>query len=487
VVFGPNTTLKPGETFSTPRCFVAVYAGDFYEALRLWSNVLQRQGWTLPQPSEEAYQVSWSAWGYESDVKRAQLLGTIPKLKELNIKWGAVDYCWFDHFGDWNPRPDIFPGNSIREVVDEFHKQGVRVALWWRPMAVEDGPGQLFTHRYAVARIVRQHPNWLILDKNGKPAQIRDGLAAFCPALREVQDYHKKLTEKFIRDWGFDGNKLDMVYSLPPCYNPTHHHKSPEESIYAMAEVFKVIFQTTRQLKPDGVTQTCPCGTMPNLAWLPYMDQAVTADPLGSVQMRRRIKVYKGLLGPEAAVYADHIELSEMKLANGEWAYLGKDFASTVGVGGVIGTKFVWPEAEPRFRSVLLTPEKYSLWKKWIGIYQDKMPSRGTFLNLYVHAYDVPEGYAIEKDGNMYYAFFAPQASREWKGGPQNGAENFTFHTPQPPTGWKGELELRGLEQGRYRVLDYENGSVLGTVEGPNPKLLAAFSEHLLLEVSKVK
>jgi len=45
---------------------------------------------------------------------------------------------------------------------------------------------------------------------------------------------------------------------------------------------------------------------------VPFMDQAVTADPVGGVQVRRRIKMYKALLGPEAAVYGDHVELSEM-------------------------------------------------------------------------------------------------------------------------------------------------------------------------------
>jgi alpha-galactosidase len=84
--------------------------------------------------------------------------------------------------------------------------------------------------------------------------------------------------------------------------------------------------------------------------------------------MRRRIKVYKGLLGPRAAVYGDHIELSEMKLDEGQWLYLGKDFASTVGPGGVIGTKFIWPDPGPGFRSVLLTPDKEVLWKKWIQV-----------------------------------------------------------------------------------------------------------------------
>jgi len=45
VTIPANTVLKPGETYSTPRSFVAIYSGDFYEPLRLWSSVLQKEGW----------------------------------------------------------------------------------------------------------------------------------------------------------------------------------------------------------------------------------------------------------------------------------------------------------------------------------------------------------------------------------------------------------------------------------------------------------
>ena len=37
-----NTVLKPGEVYSTPRSFLAVYSGDYYEPLRLWSSVLAK-------------------------------------------------------------------------------------------------------------------------------------------------------------------------------------------------------------------------------------------------------------------------------------------------------------------------------------------------------------------------------------------------------------------------------------------------------------
>ena len=460
-----NVTLKAGESYSTPRMFLSVYSGDFYEPLHMWSRVLQKEGWELPKPSNEAYNISWCGWGYEFNVTPSQMLGTVPKLKEMGIKWATLDDRWFDTYGDWNPRADTFPGDSIKKMVDDFHKQNMLVQLWWLPLGAEDGRGKWESHKYVVSKVAQEHPDWFIQTKDGKHGRMTRDLAALCPAVPEVQAYFKQLTEKFIKDWGFDGSKLDNIYTVPMCYNPAHHHKSPQDSVNAMADVYKIIYQTTRSLKPESVTQSCPCGTPPSLAWLPYMDQAVTADPVGAVQVRRRIKMYKALLGPESAVYGDHVELSAMSRVGKDWSEHGSDFASTIGTGGVVGTKFVWPDPGPKFKPVLLTQEKEEHWKKWVGIYNNKMLSKGTFLDLYTIGYDVPEGYAIEKDGKMYYAFFAP--------------------TPAP---WKGEVELRGLKPGTYHVVDYPEGKELGTVEADGkqaPKLKTDFNESLLLEVSK--
>jgi len=91
------------------------------------------------------------------------------------------------------------------------------------------------------------------------------------------------------------------------------------------------------------------------------------------------------------------------------------------------------------------------------------MLSKGTFLDLYTYGYDFPEAYAIEKDGKMYYAFFSDDKP------------------------WQGEVELRGLKPGSYRVLDYSDGTDLGTLQakdGEVPKLKADFKQHLLLEVT---
>jgi alpha-galactosidase len=174
---------------------------------------------------------------------------------------------------------------------------------------------------------------------------------------------------------------------------------------------------------------------------------------------------HKALLGPQAAVYGDHVELSEMTPVGGNgWSEHGWDFASTIGPGGVVGTKFVWPDPGPKYKPVALTQQKEEHWKKWIGLYNQKMLSKGEFLDLYTYGYDVPEGYAIAKDGKMYYAFFA-----------------------EPGKPFSGEVELRGLKPGSYEVVDYADGKSYGTAQaeqGKAPRLKADIKDHLLLEVS---
>src|SRR5277367_3556627 len=463
----PENALQPGDVYSTPETFVAVYAGDYYEPLRIYSDLIDGEGLKKPTNNSEDYAVSWCGWGYLADVTPAQMLGTIPKLKEFGIHWATLDDRWFNDYGDWQPRSDTFPDGEIQKMVREFHQQGVKVQLWWLPLAVEDGGPGYESHAYGVSDVVTQHPDWLVLDKNGKPARMTRNLATLCPAVPEVRAYYKQLTERFIKDWDFDGHKLDNIYSVPACYNPKHHHKSPYDSVYAMGDIYKTIFETTRALKPDSVTQSCPCGTPPSIAWLRYLDQAVTADPVGSVQVRQRVKMYKALLGPNAAIYGDHVELSRITGANTDNEQdVGDDFASTLGTGGVLGTKFTWPDYGPKLKNVYLNPGKEEHWKKWITLYNQKMLSKGNFLDLYVYGYDAPEAYAIEKGGAMYYAFYAPTGADK----SSHGVE------------WGGEVELRGLGDRSYHVTDYVDGKDYGTVTGPTAKLRVDFTDSLLLE-----
>lgn len=454
----PAVHLKAQEDYSTPRSFVATYAGDYYEPLRLYAQVLQRVGDAPAKTSDAAYGATWSVRADESGTTPAQMIATIPELKAMNLRWATLDGRWFDAYGDWEPRGENFSGGAIEKMVAEFHKQGILASLAWTPLAVEDGEAG---RKNSGSRVAKEHPEWLVLDKSGRHARMSHNLAALCPAVPEVRDYMKKLVARFIQQWGFDGLRLEDVYTVPECHNPAHHHQSPQDSIQAMGAAFKEIFMEARALKPASSVEICPCGTPPNFAWLPFLDKAVAGNPGTPVQVRHRIKMYKALLGPQAAVLGNSVEPARAGGASGQ-EELNRDFASTVGVGGVPGARFLWSPSGDASRPRFLAPEREAGFQKWMKIYSELKLSQGDFQNLYVTGYDDPEGYVIQTNGKTYYAFFSPQ--------------------PDKP--WKGELDLRGLKRGRFRVFDYVEGKKLGTVASPRLRFAVQFTGYLLLEVS---
>lgn len=446
--------IPPGGHFEGSRTLLSVHHGDFYDPLALYGSLLAAQGLRPAETNLEDYAPAWCSWGYEFDVRPEELLGVIPKLQELGIRWITLDDRWFDTYGDWNPRPDTFPGGETQmgEIVEAIHAAGLYAQIWWYPLAVEDGVGGYDSHDYRVADIVQEHPDWLCRNADGSVARNNRGLAILDPAVPGVQEYMVELTRRFIQDWGLDGHKLDNIYFVPPCYHSIYHER-PEDSLADFAEVYRLIHETTRSLKPHSVTQVCPCGTPPTFSLLPHYDQAVTADPISSAQVRQRIKFYKALLGPSAAVFADHVELSDG----------GMDFASAIGTGGVPGTKFVWPEDE-RVRARLrewhgLDPQREALWSRWFALYNQHRLSEGEYLNLYDIAYDVPEGHVIHKGDLLYYAFYTPKIGESFE----------------------GPIELRGLEERTYRLSDYVTEDDLGTIQGPLVTLQVAFRGSLLI------
>ena len=156
-----------------------------------------------------------------------------------------------------------------------------------------------------------------------------------CPANRDVVEYHRALVRKILVDWGFDGLKLDGQHmnGVPACYNPAHHHARPEESVEALPDFFRAIYETAQSVKPGTLVEFCPCGTGFSFFTMPHFNMSVASDPRSSFQVRSKAKTLKALMGDNVHFFGDHVELSDG----------ANDFASTLGVGGVVGTQFVLP------------------------------------------------------------------------------------------------------------------------------------------------
>jgi alpha-galactosidase len=210
-----------------------------------------------------------------------------------------------------------------------------------------------------------------------------------------------------------------------------------------------MIYETAKKYKPHAVLQICPCGAAMSYFTMPWTNQTVASDPTSSWQTRLKGKTYKALLG-KAAYYGDHVELSDG----------ANDFASQIGIGAVLGTKFTWPKDNPYAREgkFLLTPENEKIWKKWISIYNRKMLPAGNYLgSLYDIGYDKPEAHVIQKADTLFYAFYNRN--------------------------WKGDIELRGLGNKSYSVRDYVNDVDYGKVNAKSSRIHVNFAGSLLLQV----
>lgn len=439
---GGRETFTPGDTIRTYDSFIGVHTGDYYDPLERFSRYMETKGMVFPESGPEAYEAVWCAWGYERTFTIDEVLGTLPKVKEMGFKWVDVDDGFQIAEGDWETN-SRFPGGDkdMRRMTDAIHAHGMKAKLWWAPLAADPG-----------TKVLKDHPEVKLRTKWGSPQYITWWDSYYMSPVNPVTEkITNDLLERFIVTWGFDGLKLDgqhMNCCLPD-YNRASKLEYPEQSAELMHTYFQNIYEKVLGYKPYGVVQFCPCGCAINYFMIPYMNQAVSSDPTSSWQIRHKAKTYRAIAN-KLAYYADHVELSDN----------GDDFGTQIGIGGVIGSKFTYPKDNPNVRkSYVLTPEKEKLYKKWVKIYNEKMISTGTYLNLYDIAYDKPEAHVVNKDGKMYYAFYADQ--------------------------WNGEpIELRGLEKRKYTVCEYISDDMKTyEIDGENPVINPSFNRNYLIEV----
>jgi alpha-galactosidase len=438
-----TVALAPGEGLSTFDTFVAVHRGDYFATLDAYRSILAERGMAQAKVPAAAYDPIWCAWGYEREFTVDQVAGTLPKASELGLRWAGLDDGWQTSVGDWRLDPGKFPRGDADMIalVKAIKDAGMKPKLWIAPLAVHPGTD-----------LLRDHADMLLLDKNGAAQDVTwwDSFC-LCPAYPQTVERSKALVRKIMGEWGYAGLKIDGQHlnGVAPCYNPAHKHARPEESVEKLQDFFKVIYAEAIAINPDAVIEICPCGTSYAFHNTPSMNQAVASDPLSSWQVRHKGKTIKALMGPSAAYAGDHVELSDK----------ANDFASTIGIGAIVSTKFTWPHDPKPANGFLLTAQREAQWRRWIALYNEKRLPEGRYMGaLYDIGFDKPEAHVITKDGRCYYAFYAHR--------------------------WDGAIELRGLGEGRYTVADYWTGRTIGSASATANRLSVSFERFLLLEAT---
>lgn len=442
-----SRTLGSGDTVESLTCFIHAHRGDYFVTLENYRRLMADEGLAAPAAPAAAFAPIWCAWGYERNFTLAEVEGTLDKARDLGLEWVVLDDGWQTSEGDWHIDRQKFPlGEAdMAAFAKRVTAAGMKPRLWLSPLAVKPGTD-----------LLHDHVDMLLLDKNGAVQNISWWNAfTMCPAYAPTVEHHVRLVEKIIGQWGYAGLKLDGQHlnGVAPCYNPAHRHARPEESMEQLGAFWTALYDAARRKNPEAVIELCPCGTSFDFHNIVAMNQTPAADPESSWQVRHKGKTLKALLGAGGAFAGDHVELSEH----------GDDFASTVGIGAVVSTKFTWPadtlhpSAPQPPGGYRLTEEKEAKWRHWIALYRERMLPKGQYLGaLYDIGFDKPEAHVIEKDGRLHYAFYA--------------------------TEWHGPIEIRGLGAARYRLRNYVDGVDLGTVSATANRIDVSFRGHLLLE-----
>ena len=93
--------LAPGETLATPETFVAAHAAITSRTLDAYRAHHGRARRGLAAGAAAAYEPIWCAWGYERDCTLQLIEDTLPKVRELGLRWAVIDDGWQSNVGDW--------------------------------------------------------------------------------------------------------------------------------------------------------------------------------------------------------------------------------------------------------------------------------------------------------------------------------------------------------------------------------------------------
>lgn len=173
----------------------------------------------------------------ESMVRRAV---EVIEREKLPFRTILIDGGWSAALGQWEPHPNRFP--HFRELVDELHRKGFKVVVWW--------------NWAEIGKNVQVNPAEMIgggtLNRHG--ARVRDY------SLPVTQDYLRRLFHQlFSSDSGcydLDGVKTDFLADkVHPEMPPSDPSWRGEENYFV--QVTRLFYQEMKRYKPDAIHIGC--------------------------------------------------------------------------------------------------------------------------------------------------------------------------------------------------------------------------------------
>ena len=204
---GDHTRLDPGQRIQTDWACLGFINLDALEPMRAYLEAVAREHVI---ESETPVPVGWCSWYHfyqnitQQDID-ANLQSVIDLKDDVPLPLLQIDDGFEIFPGDWF---DFVPGfpHGVKPLAEKATASGLTPGLWLAPFIV-----------HPKAKLVKEHPDWLLRDEGGKLVSSGFVWNTFCYALDithpDALDYACQVIRKAVEDWGFKYLKLDFLYA----------------------------------------------------------------------------------------------------------------------------------------------------------------------------------------------------------------------------------------------------------------------------------
>jgi len=274
------------------------FAGDWYDACRLYRSWALQQPWSAAGPVEaRADMPDWlrhlGAWGQgdmpgttaEEMQPQVRRVAQFARTVEAPIAFHA--YIWQSVGRHDANYPVLEPKPGFAQAVRDMQAAGVRVIPYINVYSA-DAAG----------------PAWRVLDLVDltlRPPLTRaysdmTGLVPMCPATKQWQGIIKAECEKLMAQLPVDGLYLDQLTGAPyVCFDPDHGHTVGGGTHFAdgMRQVATEALAAVRAKRPDGITFGENCNEI-------YNDKTLAHLTWAEMEVATRLPMF-------TAVYSDRV------------------------------------------------------------------------------------------------------------------------------------------------------------------------------------
>jgi alpha-galactosidase len=200
--------LDSGQTFESEWGYIQFIDLPHLDPAGDYINATARQ--MKARVPVQAPLLKWTHWyHFFHDITEERFISNLEAINkiqdELPFHTLQLDDGYQSAWGDWTTCNDKFP-NGLPYLTSEINQKGYEAGLWLAPFVVDPR-----------SQMAKDHPDWLIKDKKGKP--IHSGffyeftgyaLDATHPA---VQEHLHTLMDIIAHQWGFKFVKIDFTYA----------------------------------------------------------------------------------------------------------------------------------------------------------------------------------------------------------------------------------------------------------------------------------